>query len=319
MRPARLPQQRPHRQGGARRRRGRARAGPPPRPGRGRHAARRGHRPRLPPALDHRPRQQPPAAAVRRRALLAAVQRRDLQLRGAARAAGPRARRELRHRRRRRDHPRRVPVPRRGLRPRAARDVRLPDLGHRGAGAVRGAGLVRDQAAVHDDRRARHLLRLREEVAARARRPRRRRGAGHPLAAALPDPAVRPRAGDDAPADPPGGERHRVPAAPGRRAADLALLPAELPDPGRRRRAAALRRGPRGGRGLRRQAHARGRHRRRVPVRRHRLDRHRRAGEAAQPAADHLHHRLPAAGLQRGRRRREVGGGARRHARSPGR
>ena len=49
----------------------------------------------------------------------------------------------------------------------------------------------------------------------------------------VPEPATH------APADPPGREWHRVPAAPGRRAADLALLPAEFPDPGRRRRAAA--------------------------------------------------------------------------------
>ena len=187
---------------------------------------------------------------------------------------------------------------RRGLRPRAARDVRVPDLGHRGAGALRRARLVRHQAAVHVHRRRaapffgsekKSLLELGGSAGAD--------GAGHPLAAALPDPAVRAGAGDHAPADPPDRERHRVPAASGRRAGDLALLPADLPDPGGRRRAAALRRDPRGARGLRRQAHARGRHRRLVPVRRHRLDRHRRAGQAAQPAADHLHHRLRAGGL----------------------
>ena len=50
----------------------------------------------------------------------------------------------------------------------------VPDLGRAGARPVRCARLVRHQAALHLRRRARHVLRLREEVAARRRdRPRR--------------------------------------------------------------------------------------------------------------------------------------------------
>ena len=215
MRPARLPQQRRHRERGPRRSRGRARPVPAPRPGRGRHAQRRRHGARLPPAVDHRPGQEPPAPAVRRRALLAAVQRRDLQLPGAARAADPRARGGLRHRRGQRGDPGRVQALGRAVRVPAPRHVRVPDLGQPGAGAVRRAGLVRDQAAVHDDRLARHVLRVGEEVTAGAGAGpgRQRRRAGHPVAAALPDPAVRPRAGQHARRHHPDRERHRVPPA----------------------------------------------------------------------------------------------------------
>ena len=78
--------------------------------------------------------------------------------------------------------------------------------------------------------------------------------------------------------------------------------------------AGSLRRDHRGARGLGRQAHARRRHRRLVPVRRHRLDGDRRAGHAAQPEPDHLHHRLRARGLLRGRRGGRVGRGDRRPA-----
>ena len=91
MRPARLPQQRRQRQGGPGRPGGGAGPGPAPRPGRGRHPPRRGHRPRLQPAVVHRHRAQPPADALRRRPLPDRLQRRDLQLPRAARASWPRA------------------------------------------------------------------------------------------------------------------------------------------------------------------------------------------------------------------------------------
>ena len=66
-------------------------------------------------------------------------------------------------------------------------------------------------------------------------------------------------------------------------------------------------------------AHACRRHRRRVPLRRHRLDGHRRAGQALQPEADDLHDRVRAGGLLGDRRRRRVGRGHRGGARHQGR
>ena len=65
------------------------------------------------------------------------------------------------------------------------------------------------------------------------------------------------------------------------------------------------------------QAHARRRHRGRVPLRRDRLHGHRGAGEGAQPGPDHVHHGLRARGLLGGGRGRRVGRGDRRPARHP--
>ena len=147
---------------------------------------------------------------------------------------------------------------------------------------------VRHQAAVHraaGRRRAR--LQLGEEGAAGAagrQQGGRRRRPGVP--AALPDAAVRARAGHPAPRHPADRERHQLHGAPdgelqhrratstrrSRRGRSRAGAEQALYD----RIAAVLRR-------LGGQAHARRRHGRRVPVRRHRLDRHRGAGQAVQP------------------------------------
>ena len=125
---------------------------------------------RLQPAVDHRHRAQPSAAALGpgRDAgpLRAGLQRRDLQLPGTARGAGGRPRRAVRHRRRRRgDHRRLPPLGRRRADP-AARHVRVRAVGHRRARVVLRARPVRHQAAVHGDRPRRHRRRQREEVPA---------------------------------------------------------------------------------------------------------------------------------------------------------
>ena len=113
---------------------------------------------------------------------------------------------------------------------------------------------------------------------------RQRRRAGHPVAAALPDPAVRPRAGQHARRHHPDRERHRVPAAARRPVETWRYFEPTFPI-GRVDDAERLYRQVREVmRGLGRQAHARRRDGRRVPVRRHRLDRDRGAGQAAQPA-----------------------------------
>ena len=215
------------------------------------------------------------------------LQRRDLQLPGAARRAGPRARRDVRHRGRHRGDRRRLPPLGPGRGAPAARHVRLPDLGRPGAGAVRRARPVRHQAAVHwppgrggvafaSEKKS--LLELAPRWAwpapATSTRPRcsttcccstcrsrprctaaiRRIESRHALHRAA-------RAARSS------TERYFTPGASrpagGRRA--RRLLRAD------RRRAARL-----GG-----QAHARRRHGRRVPVRRHRLDRDRGAGQAS--------------------------------------
>ena len=154
------------------------------------------------------------------------------------------------------------------------------------------------------------------DVAAGRRGRRRRRH----RAAALPDPAVRPRAGVDAHARSAGSSP-----APTSRCArasscaphryfhpDFAIKPVPDEDKLYREIAEALEDSVG-------QAHARRRHRRLVPVRRHRLHRHRRAGQAAQPEAADVHHRLRARGLQRDRRRRRVGRRDRRRAHHQGR
>ena len=225
----------------------------------------------------------------------------------------------VRHRRRRRGDRRRLPLPRREDRARAARHVRVPDLGLPGARAVRRPRLVRHQAAVHLHRRARLVLRQREEVAARRRRPtaRRRR---RDRAAALPDAAVRARAGVDAHARSGASSPARTSrCARASRCAphryfhpDFAIRPVPEPDKLYREIAEAL-------------EDSVAKHMRAdvtvgvVPVRRHRLDRDRRAGQAAQPEPADLHHRLRARGLQRDRRRGRVGRGDRRRAHHQGR
>ena len=85
---------------------------------------------------------------VRRRPLHDRLQRRDLQLPRAARRAGPRARGHVRDRGRHRGDRRRLPPLGPGGGGPPARDVRVPDLGRPGAGAVRRARPVRHQAAV---------------------------------------------------------------------------------------------------------------------------------------------------------------------------
>ena len=168
VRPARLPQQRRHGQGGPRRSRRGARPVPAPRPGRGRDLARRRRRLRLQPAVDHRHR----ALATSRclgtagsPAVRAGVQRRDLQLPGTAGASWPASTAREFHTEG--DGEAIVAAYHywgAGCGRPAARDVRVPDLGHPGPGAVRRAGPVRHQAAVRrQDRR-------------RGRSPRRPRG-----------------------------------------------------------------------------------------------------------------------------------------------
>ena len=142
----------------------------PPRPGRGRHLGRRRRRHRVPPAVDHRHRPLAPAAALPRRPLPPDLQRRGLQLPRTARAPHPRLRRRVRDRGRRRGGRRRLPLPGREGAARAARHVLVPDLGLARAGHVRRPRLVRDQAALHLFRRARALLRQREEGPAVDRR-----------------------------------------------------------------------------------------------------------------------------------------------------
>ena len=139
------------------------------------------------------------------------------------------------------------------------------------------------------------------------------------LPAALPDAAVRPGAGDAAPGHPPDRERHELHGR-GRRAAHQALLPPDLPDPAGRegRGAGALRPDRRRPRRLGADAHAGRRHGRLVPLRRHRLHRHRRPGQALQPEPADLHDRLRARGLLRDRRRRRVRRGDRRRAHHQG-
>ena len=86
-----------------------------------------------------------------------------------------------------------------------------------GTGHVRRARLVRHQAALHLQRRARALLRQREEGAAGRRRARSATATSvdRDGAAALPDPAVRARAGVDAHARSGGSSRARAsPCAP---------------------------------------------------------------------------------------------------------
>ena len=123
--------------------------------------------------------------------------------------------------------------------------------------------------------------------------------------------------------DPARRVRHARHGAPRRGPGAPALLHPEVPV------AAVARAGQRRGRGDRArrdrrraarlggQAHARRRDRRRVPVRRHRLHGHRGAGQGAQPEPDHVHHRVRARGLLRGRRGRGVRRRDRRAARGP--
>ena len=225
----------------------------------------------------------------------------------------------VRHRRGHRGHRRRLRRlgSRRG--PPPARHVRVPDLGHPRARAVRRPRPVRHQAPLRLRRAARRGVRQREEEPARAgEEPRRADHRARPdRAAALPAAAVRAGAALAAPLDPPrrvGDELHRLP----RRAdVDGALLRPDVRREAGRRRGPRARRDHRGPARLGGQAHARRRHRGRVPLRGHRLDGHRRARQGAQPGPHHLHHGLRARGLLRGRRRPRVGRGDRRAPRRP--
>ena len=98
--------------------------------------------------------------------------------------------------------------------------------------------------------------------------------------------------------DPPDRVRHLLHPAPGRAAAARAATSTPtsrirpVPEPEKLYREITE-----VARGLGRQAHASGRHGRLVPVRRHRLDRDRRPGQAAQPEPAHVHDRVRARGL----------------------
>ena len=283
----------------------------PPRPRRHRGLVGRPRRARLQPAVDHRRRGQPAAPPLRRRPLPDPVQRRDLQLRRAARGA----------RRRRRGRcathgdtetivagyhlwGEDVVTRLRGMFAFVIWDSRDRD-------GVRRPRPVRHQAAVHRAAgRRRPGLQLGEEGAARAAGRQQGGRRGRPgVPAALPDAAVRARAGDPAPRHPPDRERHQLHGG-GRRAAHDAATstrrspPQPVPTGGEQelydRIADALDESVR-------QAHARRRHRRLVPLQRHRLDRDRRAGQALQPRPADLHRRLRAGGDVRGRHRRRVG------------
>ena len=87
----------------------------------------------------------------------------------------------------------------------AARDVRVPDLGHPGPGAVRRAGPVRHQTAVRRADPGRRCVLLGGEGTARADRPGQRECA---CAAALSGAAVRSGAGDHGPEHPEDRVRH---------------------------------------------------------------------------------------------------------------
>ena len=298
-----------------------------PRTGRTRHLARRGRRLRVQPAVDHRHRALAPAAAlgsaerpIATRSSFNGEIYNYLELRDELAASYGAT---FAHRRRRRGDRRRATTT--GA-PTAVRRLRgmfaflIWDTA--GARAVRRARPVRHQAAVR-----------RRPAPAASRSPARRSacwswpsGSASTVdidaarAAALPGAAVRARAGDAAPRRSAGSSRAAtLTVRPGERAADHALLPSRrsrVRAVRRRARQSCYRRDHRGARGLGGQAHARRRHGRRVPVRRHRLDRDRGARDAAQPEPDHVHHRLRARGLLGGRRRGRVGRGDRRRGTS---
>jgi len=184
------------------------RAAGPPGPGRRGPLGRPPRRPRHAAALDHRPGHRPAADDQRGPLGVAGLQRPDLQLPGAARAA-PRPWPPLRHPERHRDDRSRLRGVGRGLRRPPAGHVRLRPVGCAARAALPGARPTRHQAALLRGRRAAALLRLRAEgppggprgpAPARPRGPRR-----------LPDLRVRRRRQDDLQGDPeaPAGPRPR--------------------------------------------------------------------------------------------------------------
>ena len=137
---------------------------------------------------------------TRRSATRWPVQRRDLQLPRAACGAARELRGAVRHRRRHRGHRRGLPLLGRGRGAAAARHVRVPDLGHAGAGrcSARGTRSASSRCSSRPARRGvafssekKSLLELLDTLGASTERW----TAG---AAALPDAAVRARAGDAA-------------------------------------------------------------------------------------------------------------------------
>ena len=258
-------------------------------------------------AVDHRRGAQPRAAALRGdgRYLLTFngeiynyIELRDELIRD--------VRRPVRHQRRRRGDRRRVPLlGRAGARP-AARHVRLRHLGPAGAAGVRRPGprsassrctTCRPPTGSTSPARRRRCCRSRQSAYAGRRRDRH----GQPVA--LPDPAVRARAGHPAPGDQPdrlGGVPDLDAGRPDRRA-PVATGRCSGPTPVRRP-AAALPRDPGDAAGERTDAHALRRAGRRVPVQRHRLHRGGRAGPRVQPEHPDLHRRLRRARLLRDRR-----------------
>ncbi len=209
------------------------------------------------------------------------VQQRDLQLPGAA-GGLPRVRRRASHRRRRRDDHGRLPLLGRGRGRPAARHVRVPDLGLP-AGCCSAPGPVRHQAAVQRAVADGVAFSLGEEGAARAA-PDAAAGRASPAAAALPDAAVRARAGDHARRHPPDRVRHPLTFRPASRRTEWYFHPTFPARPVAGRPTTALYDADRRCRSrLGAQAHAGRRDGRLVPVRRHRLRRRSRHGQAVQP------------------------------------
>ena len=174
---------------------------------------------------------------------------------------------------------------------------------------------------LHLHRRARHVLRQREEVAARRRRTGRRGGGRHAPRCSTTSPcSTCPSRRRCTRAHPPHRVRHLLHDAPRRAAAPAPLLPPGLRDQaGAGRRTSCTARSPRRSRTRSRSTCATDVTVGLVPVRWHRLDRDRRPGQAAQPEPADVHHRLRARGLQRDRRGRRVGRGDRRRAHHQGR
>ena len=277
----------------------------PPRPRRRRVLQRRARCPGAPPALDPGPRRRRAADGARGRN--AGLQRPGLRARRGARAA-PGARACLHHPQRHGSGAPRLPGMGRALRRGAARHVRRRAVGRSSPQAPAGArpagqeaALLRTRARGHLDRHARRGrhprgLRLRAEG---VRRPRRRSArAGSRGARAVPGRRVRAGAAQHPPARlqaarraPRRARRAGVPAAE--------VLGASRPVARPHRGGGGRRRiGPKARR-RRRAAAGRGRPRRGLPLRRHRLDDHLRAGGPAQGSAADLLDRVHRGELRR--------------------
>ncbi len=261
-----------------------ARRDPPPRSGRRGPLDRGSGRARTPAARHRRRGGRAPADVDRRRRGMARLQRRDLQSRpGESRARAPRA--SLPHALGHRDDPASLAGRRRALRRPPLGHVRLRALGSPAAAALAGPRPARDQAALLCADGARAPLRLGDQG----------HPGGEPRPAALqrgdparvPRDALRRRRGDVLPGDQEAPARPHAHLVAGWRGPDAALLapPGENPsgraaDGGRRARRADAASGGRLEPSDERRAA------RRVPVRRHRLDRDRGADGAHGDGAD---------------------------------